>query len=148
MAGIKRETRQIGASEYTVFQLPFGQARKLLLRLMKLAAPALGAAASGGLAALVGAGSVRALFDGLDDDSVEEFAEALGGVSRVKNEHGVELALGKRAVRDGHFGAVGLFEHFEWLKFGLEVNYSDFFDDLKARLPGKKPAAEASEPSP
>jgi hypothetical protein len=155
VAGFVQKTKQIGAYEFTVKRLPMSTGRALLVRLLSVLAPALGEALSKGAdlrsfanaakGMVIGGGLVQAFGERLDDALIDAAADAMGKVSSAKNEQGVVLALDKPAIRDTVFDGDYL-AFFEWIAFGLEVQYSDFFHGLIGKL-GQEPLPDQAKSS-
>lgn len=152
------ESKKIGNSTFEVALLTPMEAHKLLTRVLKNLAPTLGAVAVSfeSLAAL--AKDVKATIlltaTGLADDKVKE---NLSGLERIITEIGTSLdeellneviekltkvtfistAKGKAAlseVFEAQF-AGNLSEMYQWLWFAWTVQYKDFFDLVKKRVP-------------
>lgn len=153
MPGDRQETRTIGGREITVKTLKMGPGRDLLVRLFGVAFPAVADALRSGsdMRTLVGQARLSVVIGGLlggmgarvDSALVNHVAEVLGSVSTAKVD-GVPLPLEKEALRDSVFDGDYL-AFFEWIGFGLEVQYGNFFGGLQSRT---KAALEAKEPSP
>ncbi len=151
MTGFVSKSKQIGAHEITVRRLDMSKGRALLVRLASVIAPALGDAISKGAdlrsvakiaqGDVIGGSLLRGLGDRFDDATIEYVAHTLGTVSEAKNEAGVVLKLEKSDMRDMVFNGDYL-AFFEWLAFGLEVQYRDFFQGLVARVAGAQPETQ------
>ena len=137
MAGMREETKTLAGKDFTVRTLPFGKGREMLLRVMQVAAPLVGGSRSGV------EGLFAALGGNLNNADVNYVAETLGGVTSVKTPDGIVLKLDKEGIRDGVFDGDYL-TFFEWIAFGLEVQYRDFFVGLVNRL--GQSGAEAKSP--
>ena len=147
-AGRKREPRMIGEYEFTMTQLLAKDGRPLLWKLGQIAAPILdqllSRAKNGGAKAAAGTAAIRALLNGVEFDLVEEFADKFGKNCKAKSSAGVELDMGTPALRDAVFGTRYL-DYFEWIAFGIEVNFADFFREGLERLGKTKADTEASQ---
>jgi hypothetical protein len=133
MPGFVPEKRTIGGREFTVGKLSFADGQEMLVRVMGVVAPLLGegAKAAGNGPAMM-AGMLAMLGTRLDNAMLEFIAEKLGAISTVKTG-AIEFKLDKPALRESAFDGDYL-SYFEWLAFGLEVQYRDFFVGLLARL--------------
>ena len=118
----RRQERDIEGVIYEVTPLPFGIGRKMLMRLVKIAGPVLGAAASKD-----GSKTIAAIADAMSDDDVAAFADAFGKSSKYKDgDKWVPLVEQNREL---HFAGRYL-EFLRWLMFCAEVNYAPFFNGL------------------
>jgi len=172
--GFESEDKTIGDTTYRVTQLPAGKARKLLVRLFKVAGPAFSKILSGlsesALAATKNGGDsseltlgdveISTLGDGLasfayhlEEADLEYTVDAIFGSGSVEYEtpEGGWIRLTK-ATCDLHF-AGKLDEQFKVLAFAFKVNYASFFAGSGAvtsfaqKLSVKRQAASGS-PSP
>jgi hypothetical protein len=125
--GRKEERRTIGRYEYIVTQLPWEKWVTLSTRLARLLAPA-AAAASANSGIVEAVGGIAAL---LDEKEVFFAAEVLGESSRVViDDKAPTLTRKFQALHwDGEYS-----EFIQWLRFALEVNFSDFFAGLPSLL--------------
>lgn len=151
---LETSRREIGGVPYEVTQLPFAQARKVLVLLSKKVLPGLSLALSGAVAAVakdgkaglldagvsdIAAGVTRLVQD-LDEADLIALEEAFGPCTKVHLPDGKTPIL-TAPNRASHFKGGSLFSYFEWLAFAIEVNYADFFS-AAAPLLGGAPQGE------
>jgi hypothetical protein len=136
---LKSETRSIGGNEYTVTQLGAARGREILRRIMKVAGPAMEAAArvvatgeSGGKATAIVRGLGKVV-ETLSEEDLSLFCSEFGRASTVRLG-GKSPSVGD--VFEVHF-AGNYLEMCEWLAFCLEVNYRSFFTGIVAKLGGE-----------
>ena len=148
---MKLETREkmIGKRVYTLELSGFLDARKALVRLGNIVAPAIAAAAlkdgaktvasDATVGQIIGAlsGGISTLLARLSDDDFDYFTNLFAPRTRVK-EGDKEWSLAKKGVAD-HFDSVPMIEFYEWLAFCFEANFADFFADAAKRLSGALP---------
>lgn len=120
---LETKSKQIGRYTYRVTQLPTSKGRRMLCLLTKAIGPVLGKLADGGGKSIGIA--FEELSERINEADLKELCEVFGESSEV------ELPDGRRPrlmpeFQEMHFaGQFG--ELFEWLRFCVEVNYSDFF---------------------
>ncbi len=129
-----REEQQKTIEEITFKVIPLGfkQSRKAFVRLAKAAGPALGKADS--IASLKAGKDIGAVLEGLvdsvSDNDLEWFASVFGKTTRYSTD-GEKWPFMTEANQETMFsGRLILF--FRWLRFCLEVNYSDFLELLRS----------------
>jgi hypothetical protein len=155
---LETKTALIGNTRYHVTQLPSSQARKLLVRLVKMAGPILASLLEdkdlvGGTAPMVErvsaldsktlAAMLRDFADRVSESDLEYLCSTLGGCTQVEGSDG-KLGPLDLETQELHFRGGRLSELFRWLGFGLEVQYSDFFDGLKGVSQPQKPLEKAT----
>lgn len=157
---LETSRKEIGGVTYEVTQLPFAQARKVLVLLSKKVLPGLSLALAGavastaknGQAGLLDAGvsdiaaGVTRLVQDLDEADLIALEDAFGPCTKVHLPDGKTPIL-TAPNRASHFKGGALFAYFGWLAFAIEVNYSDFFSAAApllggARLEGPPAAVE------
>lgn len=135
--GFEAKTKQIGDHTYQVTQLPGKLGRKILMRLMRVAAPLIDGAAKPTTEMFT---SVAAA---LDDELVDFVESSFIGVTMISTDSGGLVPLGDRF--NTHFA--GKYQDwFQWVVFCLEVNYSDFLGELKRHI-AKRTAQKEASPS-
>lgn len=129
------QKKTIDGTEYEVTMLGAKDAKKTLLKILKVVAPtaAEGIGSVASLRELLGpdskfglAEAIRTFVDRVDEPTLIEVTEQLAGVTRVH--------LGKEApllsdVYDVHF-AGSLFAESKWFAFALKAQYADFLQGL------------------
>lgn len=147
--GLKTEDREIAGSVYRVSQLKATKALGLLTELAKMLGPTLGilADAAGnekGKLDLASIGNIKvggdvfgravgALVERIDSARVQTLIKELAAVTEVAPE-GSDKFLPLPGVFELHFaGRMGGL--FKWLKFALEVQFSDFLSSLAEHGP-------------
>ena len=156
---LETNRKEIGGVTYEVTQLPFAQARKILVLLSKKVVPGLSLALAGAVASTAKSGA-RGLLDAgiqdiaagatklvqdLDESDLIALEDAFGPYTKVIQSDGKTPIL-TAPNRAEHFKGGSLFRYFGWLAFCVEVNYADFFAaaaPLLAGAPQGAPAAEA-----
>lgn len=148
---IETKEREIGGHTISVTQLPAKRAMKLLRRVLKVLAPALGDAAGPALAAtkaegirgLAGmdlsnlGGALQRLFEQLDDASLDAIVfDRDGGALATARIDGRELLPVLDAVIGANLLLLG-----KIVAFALEVHFGSFFDGLRA---GSEPEKESA----
>lgn len=141
--------KEIGGVTYEVSQLPFVQARKVLVLLSKKVIPGLSLALAGAVASTakkgaaglldagiqdIAAGMTRLVQD-LDEADLVALEDAFGPYTKVIQDDGKTPIL-VAANRAEHFKGGSLFRYFSWLAFCVEVNYADFFAAAAPLLAG------------
>lgn len=127
---MEAERKTIDGIVFEVSPLGFKQGRKAFVRLSKAVGPALAAAKS--LEDLKGS-NVTAMLEKLvreiDDEDLEWFSDVFGKVTRFSRE-GDKWPFLTDSNRELLFqGRIMLF--LKWLAFSLEVQFSDFYSQLK-----------------
>jgi hypothetical protein len=131
---VKSDTRTIGEHTYRVTQLTALKSRALFVRLVKLLGPAVVTVIGSGVnvnRAQLG-GLLSELFTRLSDDELAYFCNVLGACTEVLGPGGA-VVIDSPAMIDVHF-AGRLLDMFKWLRFALEVQFSDFLSAAKATL--------------
>jgi len=128
---LETKTKIIGSTEYEVTQLPFLQARKVMLTLTNKLGPGIGQvlAASPNINDINVAVGVEKLSENLDEATLVSITDTFGPTSRVFLEDGRKPYLTKENL-NSHFKGGNMLEYFQWLAFCVEVNFSDFFKEL------------------
>jgi hypothetical protein len=128
---IKTESKVIGGHTYHVTQLPCGRSRVLLLRLFKVAGPAIGKlldSGGGKVSELEGKAigdALAALAYGLNEQDLEFVVDQCFGDNVTVELDGKKPRVTKEFC-ELHF-AGALDEFFKVIGFVLEVNYRSFF---------------------
>lgn len=138
--GYETKKKRIGAFTYHVTQLDAKSGSRALLRLLKIAGPALEAGEKGGETA---AGTK--LVEMLSEKDFDYFCELLAGQTTVTGgsyDEDAEPALDN--LFDQHF-ASNYLDMFAWLAFALEVNFGSFFVGVVAKLAAMAAKAKALE---
>lgn len=131
--GLTSVDKTIQGDVYTVTQFKASKAVRVLVELGRLAGPSLallvGDEKSGEGDAL--AAAVGVLVERMDGNNVEALINDLAASTMV--QVGAQGPLIKLpTVYELHFAGSGLTKLFEWLRFALEVHFSDFLDYLVA----------------
>lgn len=148
----KTVTQEIDGLEVTTTQFGAIDAFALLSRLGKVAAPLVGSFSRGAsLEALIQTDLMPvmiALCEQLSPDVVRALCKEILDGTVVKYD-GKMVSLNTREKIDAVFGS-NLLQLMRTLKFALEVNYSNFFSDVKALVAARALANRvvATEPSP
>jgi hypothetical protein len=149
--GLQVQSRDIGGVTYEVQQLPARRSMKLLARLGRLVAPlvsvAQGAAKAGGFQKLdsaVLAQSIGGLFDALPPDEVEPLLSELFASTCIIEPSGARQPLWP--VFDLRMQGKA-FDVLRLAAFAVEVNFSDFFDALRAGAPQGAEGEPSRSPS-
>lgn len=121
--------REIDGVRFRMTPLGFAKARRIFVRLTKIAGPAMAKAAPQGASDLADAMAV--LTEKVSDADLEDLAETFGDCTRFSQDGDAWPFLNK-ANREALFSGGRLMLFFQWLAFALEVNYSDFFEWLKS----------------
>jgi len=146
---IETKNKDIRGNNFAVTQLAFKKSREVFARLTKIFGAALGSLAGGamsgakggaGLESSVGA-AIEALCSQVSEQDLEYLCDTFADTTTVKLAGGTRSAL-TADLQEVVFGG-RLEDCFAWLAFCLEVNYSGFFDVLKAALPVKAAPAAA-----
>lgn len=143
---LPHETRTIptraGSLPLEIRRLAFRDQKTILIRLAKTVGPSLAAFADahgslqelreasgpGGLAAVVG----RFLHD-VSEQDLDWLAEKFGPATTVLGD-GKRTLLAHEAARDAVFSEHGIVAFGRWLAVCMEVNFSDFFGELRGLL--------------
>jgi hypothetical protein len=142
---LEARTREIDGLEFTVSMLPPKKARATLLRLSRLVGPALAELAQGKAESILDLdtshvlAAVSRFFAGMAEEDLEHFVSTFQSVTLVPIPDMPEAK--PIPPGDALFAGRGTLIVFKWLIFCLEVNYSDFLDELKGqltRLPTRK----------
>lgn len=136
----KSETKLLESTEYRVTQFGALEGRKVLLRLIKSIGPVLmpAAGAKDLAAALPGIGTA---LEALKEEDIEYLCDVFARHTEVRvNGKWPQLS----DIFDLHFGGKYL-EMFLWLKFCVEVNFSDFFRKAIERKEALSTAADPAE---
>lgn len=131
---LESQEKKIGEIMYRVTQLPALPGRKLLVRLYKTLGPTIGAALKGlpdsGSSVSLGSlesssigDALTALAHDLTEDDLEYVVTTLTGTTEFSRETNKWLPL--RNELDDHWAGKYL-QMFQWIAFGLQVNYADF----------------------
>lgn len=153
---IQTREKEIGGHVISVTQLPARRAAKLLRRVTKVLAPAMGEAAGPmlsaakerGMAGVMGAdvsklgGAFQRLFEQLDDDALDAivFDRENGALSTARYD-GKELLPLLDVVIGADLVTLGRI-----VAFAMEVHFASFFDALRAADAARKSAeAQASD---
>ena len=129
---IDTQERLIGDTRYKVEQLGFRKGRKVFFAVAKIVSPALGELVKGQQATEVSADlageylgkAIEAFADNIDDERVRWIEEELAAKTLVQQgDSWIKL----RDIWELHFA--GLHGWAGWLKFALEVNFSDFLSE-------------------
>lgn len=143
MAQIDTQTTALDGTEYEVAPLDPLVANDILVDILKVVGPALGAMDDGASDTMV-EGSFRGLFERLDKAKLREIISILAKVTSVNLPGGESPQL--PAIFTLHFrGKLGLM--YRWLGFALRVQFGDFFDSAApaiARLVDLARAAQGS----
>jgi hypothetical protein len=138
---LEARRKEIGGVTYEVTQLPFAQARKVLVLLSKKVVPGLSMALAGVVSATaregadgvaqtavsdIAAGAARLVQD-LDEPDLIALEDAFGPCTKLILPDGKTPIL-TAPNRAEHFKGGSLYSYFAWLAFAIEVNYADFFD--------------------
>lgn len=141
--------RTIGGHVYRLDKLGYRKARAVLVRVARVAAPALGSLEGLSIKGLAGADvgklgvALSAALDRLDDADLEAVTQAFAERSSVRVGAGW-APLDDEAKREVHFDRAGLAEYFAWLRHAFEVSFGDFFAELRAAA-GSRPPGDAQE---
>jgi len=123
------KTTTIGAYEYTVYQLGAIDGRRILTKLAKVAGPAFAGLKPGQANDFFGK-----LLDALDVELVDALCDKFAEFTEVQLDAEHKPFL--KGKFDDHFaGKYG--EMLSWLVFCLEVNFSNFFQELGLKVPSK-----------
>lgn len=154
---LETKTRLIGNTRYQVTQLPSSHARKLLVRLVRMAGPIVASLLEdktlidtnapivervSKLDSKTLATMLRDFSTRVSEADLEYLCETLGGCTQIESLDGKLSPLDLEA-QELHFRGGRLSELFRWLAFALEVQYSDFFSGLGGV--GKPPGREAED---
>lgn len=144
---LKEETRTVDGQRYHFTQLPFKDARKLWVLLVKRLGPTVGQLLSGqslsqALDQDVDIGGAIAQFASqLTDDDLDYVTQQLA--KHCLFEHGGNWPRLSDEI-DTQFGG-SLMHWLNWMRAGLEVNYGDFFGALQSvKSEAKPPKSEAA----
>lgn len=129
------ETKQvvIKGKTYTASTLPAMRGLRLLTKIGKVAGPAMAAGLDADLTT-----AARALFDGLDENEVENIIKALLSTVTVTDERGNQRDV--LAGFDVEYSGAGLVDVFEVVKFALETNFGPIGAALAAAAKPLQPA--------
>lgn len=121
----KKQQKEIGGVKYDMIPLGFAIGRPMLVRLIGIISPILGASAQGG----------GAVFDALprclSDDDIKYLAKNFGNASwYYRDDEQTAIPLVEENQNE-HFAGRYL-EFVQWLTFGCEVNFKGFFVGIKA----------------
>lgn len=151
---LQTREKEIGGHVISVTQLPARRAAKLLRRVTKVLAPAMGEAAgpllaaakSGGMAGVMGAdvsklgGAMQRLFEQFDDDALDSivFDRENGALSTTRYD-GKELLPLVDVVIGADLVTLG-----KIVTFAMEVHFASFFDALRAGAATQEATASGS----
>ena len=125
--------RTIDGLSYETTILDADQGRKILVRVMKIMAG--GAAAAGEKmnkgSWAAGMSGIAGLLERLSDEDLGVFIKTFGARSTVLLDSGNRVRIADVYLL--HF-AGKMLAMMDWLTFCIEVNYSDFFDGVRAKL--------------
>jgi hypothetical protein len=132
----KTEKREIDGVLFEVQQLGFHDGRRLFLRLSKALGPGLAAAAAGAktIADLALVHAVEKILDGVDDEDVDAFLDAMAPVVRYSIDGGKKWPFLRTQDADDLFAGRMFVRFMPFARFALEVQYGDFFALLAKRL--------------
>jgi hypothetical protein len=135
--------RTIGTTRYRLTEMPWKDARKGLMVLKKAAAPALREFfAKGDLkdqidkkgSEALAANAIAQLLETVNEKDLDTLTGLFMNSAKYSLDGGEKWPpldeRGMAVVFKG--GALG--EYFQWLKFGIEVNYSDFLDSARSQI--------------
>lgn len=136
---LKEEKKVIDGVEYKVQPLGAMTGRKVIAKMIRVLSPALSQVGDQKL-------DFAKALQGLDEDTIEYFCDLFAERTRVEN--GTDNKGAKRwpllkDVFDTHF-ARRYSSLVKWLAFCLEVNFGDFFGEIRARLRKKEEGAASS----
>lgn len=133
------QTREIDGITFEVRRLPLKPSRDTLLKLTKMASPALAEFIRTGQGALGMASGVARLLATLEPSDLDELCSTFAAVTRVKVANAF-LDLG--AAGDSIF-ADNVATQLAWLAFALEVNFAEYLkgETVTSFLQSFKPKA-------
>lgn len=145
---LKRETREINGLEVTSTQLPVLRQYKLMARLGRLLAPALGRiegldklSVTDDVSKLMPA--LSELFMKLDETELMSLARDLLAGTQVKVEDQLYSLADDKTINNVFAG--NLKAMLGSMKFSVEVNFGDFFGDALASVKSDEGTAKASD---
>lgn len=127
---LEHTDKKIGERWFRITQLPFRKSRRLLVTLTKTFGPALAALFMDSTKTVTGRSlkeSVQALVMDVSDTTLDEITKALLEGAHY-SEDGQRWPVLDGAAMERIFKGGNMLDYFEWLYFGIEVNYADFFD--------------------
>lgn len=140
--GGMRETQEttIDGVSFRVAQLGFKKARKVFMRVSKVLGPALatlGAESQAGeeISNEAILGAISGTLATVSDEDLDWLADTFGETTWFSRDR-EKWPLLKEANREMLFGGGNLLLFFRWIKFCLEVNFSDFLSVLGPRKDG------------
>jgi len=138
----RTQEKEIDGVQYRCSPLMLSKGIPALVRLIKVAAPLLGAASTGDNARVL-----EMLPANLTADEVFYFAEIFGECSSyLDGDHWQPLIRKPKNFQDLHFQGDYL-RFLRWLTFCVEVNFGGFFSGAMAGLPVGAPAQPKVSPS-
>lgn len=120
--------KEIDGHQFEITQLPFGRARRVLVRLSKEILPVLVTAMNGQADPQLLATALREGLAQVSDADLEFYAEEFGHGSFLCQPDGKKPRL-DRSHREIVFGGK-LLMFFKWLYACVEVNFADFFTEF------------------
>lgn len=142
--GLETKDKKIGDTTYRLTQLPNGLARPFVVKLFKIAGPALAHATTDKIDA-----ALASLATNLNEEDVESAVDLLFGGDRCSYSTGNnKWPVMTKEIADIHF-AGKTHELFKLLGFFIEVNFGGFLDEYKsARKRAAAARAKATDSTP
>jgi len=131
------QSRTIDGYIYEVSPVAVGPGRKLLVKLLKIVAPAvkesgLDGVQQAGTGMAKGLALIATLIDRLSDSDLEDAQKLFGPQTRFTRDGEEAWITLTYDMQQTHFAAQYQ-QLVEWLKFALEVNYGSFFSGWMSR---------------